>query len=397
MSKDQEIAELLNRGVAEINIREDLEKKLRSGKKLRIKFGIDPTGSELHIGHAVPLQKLAQFQKLGHTVILLIGDYTAKVGDPTGKSETRPMLTDEQIQENMKDYVDQAGKILDISKAEIRYNSEWFNEISMTEIIKIASTRTVSQILHRKDFRNRMEQDVDIALSELMYPIMQGYDSVALKADVEIGGTDQLFNLMVGRAVQKQYDQVPQDVLTVPILEGLDGVEKMSKSLDNYIGVTESSKEMFGKTMSIPDDMIIRYFELATTVSMEEIAEIKKQLESGENPRNLKVRLAKEIVTFYHDAKAADQAEEEFTRMFADKGKPDDMPQVSIPKGEYSVLDLVIKSKLCASNSDARRMIQSGAVKVDDVKKEDMEEMISVHKNIVLQVGKRKFCELVVS
>jgi len=397
LSTSPKIAELLQRGVAEVQVRADLERKLTSGKKLRVKFGIDPTGSDLHLGHAVALRKLAQFQKAGHTAILLIGDYTARIGDPSGKSETRPLLSEEQIHANMEHYIAQAAKILDLKKLEVRYNSEWFSKISMAEMLQIASTRTIAQILHRNDFRERMKQDTDIAMSELFYPLMQGYDSVALKAQVELGGTDQLFNLLSGRIVQKQYGQPPQDVLTVPILEGLDGKEKMSKSLGNYIALTDRAQEMFGKTMSLPDELILKYFELVTELPLAEIQKIAQELAAGANPRDAKLRLAQEIVTLYHDAAAATEAEAEFIRMFADKGRPDDMPQISLAAGEYSLLDLVIQSKLCSSNSDARRMIDSGAVKLNGEKKLLPEEKIALQKNTVLQVGKRKFCELIIS
>lgn len=397
MSMDQQIAELLDRGVEQIEVRSDLEKMIRSGKKLRVYLGIDPSGFDLTIGHAVPLRKLQQFQKYGHQVILLFGTFTARIGDPTGKSETRKPLSAEDIEKNMSTYLEQAGKVLDISQVEVVKNGDWLSPMTFEDVLRLAGTFTVSQMLHRDMFQERLEKNQEINLTEFFYALMQGYDPIPMQADVQIGGTDQLFNLMAGRQIMKAYGIVPQQVMTVPILEGLDGVEKMSKSLGNYIAIMDSAREMFGKTMSIPDSLIIRYFELATAVSLEEIAEIKTQLDKGANPRNLKVRLAKEIVTLYHDAAAADQAEEEFNRMFQEKGRPDDMPQIALAVGQYSVLDLVVATDLCASNSEARRMIQSGAVKINDEKKTDLEEVIVLSDALVIQVGKRKFCNLLAS
>lgn len=391
-----EIENLLNRGTVEVIVREDLEAKLRSGKKLRIKLGIDPTGSDLHIGHGVVLRKLKHFQDAGHTAILLIGDYTARIGDPTGKSETRVMLTEEQIHENMKHYIDQASKILDIDKLEIRHNSEWFEGLTMAQILELAAQKTVNQMLHREDFKNRFKNDQDISSVELLYPLMQGYDSVMLESDVEIGGTDQTFNMLVGRDLQKKLDcKVVQNVLTVPILEGLDGVEKMSKSLNNYIGLTESANEMFGKTMSIPDNLIPRYFELATDVSMDEIQEIKESLSKGENPKNLKIRLAKEIVTLYHDKKEADQAEKEFAEVFANKGIPEEIKVKKLAGNKWNIVDLIAETGLTASKSETRRIIQGGGVKIDGEKINSHEDEIDISSERLIQVGKRKFMKII--
>ena len=415
-----DISTLLDRGTIEVVVREDLEKKLKSGKKLRIKFGIDPTGSDLHIGHAVVFKKMREFQDAGHQVILLIGDYTAKIGDPTGRTETRKALTDEEIKENMKSYTDQAGLILDMDKIEVRYNSEWLEKLQMSELLQLTSLKTVSQLLHRSDFKKRMKENIDISLSEFLYPIMQGYDSVVLKSDVELGGTEQTFNMLVGRDLQKHYGQPPQDVITVPILEGLDGVEKMSKSYNNYIGLTEKAGEMYGKTMSIPDNMIIKYFELATNTPLNEIKNIKKALEQGENPKNLKMRLAKEIVTLYHDKKSAEQAEKEFLAQFS---KKEGISEESIGKKElkgkkWNIIDLIAKSGLVASKSEARRLVEGGGVKVMDViriniknippgmrikiklpdtskKVESIEEEIDISKVKLIQVGKRKFIKVI--
>jgi len=383
---------ILKKGTAEVIIKEELEKKLNSKKKLRIKFGIDPTGSDLHLGHAVPLRKLKQFQDRGDTAILLIGDYTAMIGDPTGKSETRVMLSQEQIKKNMKYYVDQASKILDIKKLEIRYNSEWFGKMTMGDVLKLTSHKTVSQMLQREDFKNRMKNNQDIAVTELLYPIMQGYDSVMLESDIEIGGTDQTFNMLVGRDLQKDFKcKTIQDIVTVPILEGLDGVEKMSKSLNNYIGITEPQKDIFGKTMAIPDSLILKFFELATDFSLEEIEKVKKALEGGENPRNLKVKLAKELVTLYHDKKSADAAEQEFINIFQKKSLPDEIETKKLKKAKWPILDLLAETGLVTSKGEARRLIEQGGIKIDDEKVSSITEEVDVSKERLLKVGKRKF------
>lgn len=390
-----EIMNLLNRGVVDVIIREDLEAKLKKGKKLRIKLGIDPTGSDLHIGHAVVLRKLKQFQDYGHTAILLIGDYTARIGDPTGKSETRVMLTDEQIQKNMKYYIEQASNVLDIKKLEVRYNSEWFAKMTMAQILKLAAKKTVNQMLQREDFKNRFKNDQDISTVELMYPLMQGYDSIMLESDVEIGGTDQLFNMLVGRELQKKYEaKVVQDVLTVPILEGLDGVEKMSKSFNNYIGLTETAKSMYGKTMSIPDNMLIKYFELATEVPLEEIDELKKALDEGENPRNVKMRLAREIVTLYHDEKESKEAEQEFIEIFSNKGLPEEIESIKLKKSTWKIVDLLVEMKLVTSKGEGRRLIEGGGVKLDGKKVASIEEEVDISKEKLIQAGKRKFLKV---
>jgi len=386
---------ILTKGTAEVIIKEELEKKLSSKKKLRVKFGIDPTGSDLHLGHAVPLKKLRQFQDRGDTAILLIGDYTARIGDPTGKSETRVMLSEEKIKENMKHYIDQASKILDLQKLEIRYNSEWFSKMTMGDILNLTSHKTISQMLQREDFKNRMKNNQDISITELLYPIMQGYDSVMLESDIEIGGTDQTFNMLVGRDLQKAYNcKTIQNILTVPILEGTDGVEKMSKSLNNYIGITESAKDIFGKTMSIPDTLTVRYFELATDYSMEEIAKVKELLAKGENPRNLKVQLAKELVKLYHDESQAEKAEQEFINMFQKKQLPDEIEEKKLSQKKWKILDLLVEVGLVASKGEARRMIEQGAVKIDQEKAESIDLELDITRGKLLQVGKRKFLKV---
>ncbi len=388
------IDEILNRGVAEINIRADLEKKLKSGKKLRIKLGIDPTGFDLTLGHAVVLRKMKHFQDAGHHIMLLFGNFTAQIGDPTGKSQTRVPLSKEQIEKNAETYLEQAGRVIDINNIEVVYNADWLEPMSFSDVLKLAGNFTVAQMLERDMYQERIKKGQEINLVEFMYPLMQGYDSVPMKADVELGGTDQLFNMMCARTIQKSYGLEPQNVITVPILVGTDGHDKMSKSLGNYIALTDTPREMFGKTMSIPDEIILNYFELATEVSMEEIQTVKKELEAGTNPRDLKIRLAKEIVKLYHTQEDADKAEQEFLNMFQKGGKPDKIDEVSIAKEEITIVDLIAETKMVSSKSEGRRMIQQGAVKVDDVKVESHDQVIQIGNGVLLQVGKRKFLKI---
>lgn len=389
------IAHLLERGASEVIVREHLEKKLRSGKKkLRIKLGIDPTGSVLHLGHAVVLRKMREFQDLGHTVIFLIGDFTARIGDPTGRSVQRKVMTDAEIEQNMKNYVAQASKILDIKKAEVRYNSEWLQGLSFKDLIVLASKVTYAQVAQRADFKKRIQSDADLSLQEFLYPIMQGYDSVALEADVEMGGTDQKFNLLMGRQIQERYDQDPQDVFTCPILEGLDGKEKMSKSLNNYIALTDEPSEMYGKVMSVPDALISRYFELATDVSDEELKSIAAELKGGKNPRDLKMRLARTLVTMYHDAKAAAGAEEHFVKLFSKKEIPDEIEEVAVSQPKMSVTLLIRLVPSVKSNGEARRLIEGGGVRVNSKPLSDGTAMIEIPakgEGLLLQIGKRRF------
>lgn len=394
MAKDNK--NLLERGVVDVIVKEELEKKLNSGRKLRIKFGIDPTGSDLHIGHGVVLRKLKQFQDRGDTTILLIGDYTARIGDPTGKSETRKTLTEEEIKENMKHYIEQASKVLDINKLEIRYNSEWFGKMSMAQILELTAKKTVSQMLQREDFKNRLKNNQDISITELLYPLMQGYDSVMLESDVELGGTDQTFNMLVGRDLQKLYGcKTIQNIITVPILEGTDGVEKMSKTYNNYIGFAESPKEIYGKAMSIPDNMIIKYFELATEISFEDLKNIEKALKEGENPKNLKMRLARELVTLYHNEASAKAAEQEFTEIFSNKGKPEEIEEIEVSGKKHKLVDLLVETKLTTSKGEARRLIEQGGVKIDDEKITDVNTELDIGKERLIQAGKRKFIKVI--
>ncbi|NQV12936.1 MAG: tyrosine--tRNA ligase [Parcubacteria group bacterium] len=390
-----DIKKILDRKVEEVIVQEELEKKLASGKKLRAKLGFDPSSPDIHLGHTVQLGILKAFQDLGHQIIFIIGDYTAKIGDPSGKSKTRPILSDAEIKENAQTYFDQVGKIIDVDKAEIRRNSEWFAKKNFADILDLCGKFTVARIIERDDFTNRLGKGTDVGLHELLYPVMQAYDSVEIKADVEVGGTDQKFNMLAGRSLQKRLGLPPQDVITGKLLVGLDGTEKMSKSLDNYIGLTEEANSMYGKVMSIPDKLIINYFELATQCPEEKIAEVKKQLEDGKtNPRDLKAELAREIVTIYHDKKAAGAAEEEFTKIFTQKEKPSDIKSFKLPAKSYKLVDLLPELELASSKGEGRRLIEQGAVKIDDKVVKEWDKEIKTKSGMVVQAGKRRFAKI---
>jgi tyrosyl-tRNA synthetase len=385
--------ELLTRGVDQIIVKEELEAALKSGRKLRIKLGVDPTRPDLHIGHAVVLRKLRTLQDMGHTVIFLIGDYTTKIGDPSGKSKTRPMLTDEEIAANAKTYLDQVGLILNVKKAEIRYNSEWLSKLSFGDLLQLASNVSVAQTIEREDFRARLASGQELALHEILYPLMQAYDSVALEADVEFGGNDQLFNLMAGRALQKKLGQKPQIVFTCDLLVGLDGTKKMSKSLDNYIGVSDAPVDMFGKVMSIPDNLIAPYYKLCTEIPLETIDELVKTLAGGANPRDSKASLARDIVRQYHGDTAALKAEEDWNRTFRDKQGPTDEQIETIKlRGAQSILDFLTEFKVVTSNSEARRLLAQNGVRVDGETVTD--ESTKLKGGEMVQVGKRRFFKL---
>ncbi|MCT4592488.1 MAG: tyrosine--tRNA ligase [Candidatus Gracilibacteria bacterium] len=383
------IQELLNRGVDTCTIKENLQERLEKGDKLRVKLGIDPTGSELHIGHAVILRKLRAFQDAGHQAILLYGTFTGQIGDPTGKDATRPPLTEQEVEKNSKNFLEQASSILDVDKLEIRKNGEWLNPMTFRDVVKLASSFTVQQMLHRDMYEKRIQENCEIALHEFLYPLMQGYDSVALKADVELGGTDQLFNLMAGRQIQKRFNKKPQDIMTLPILVGLDGKDKMSKSLGNYIGIKENPRDMFGKSMSIADKLMENWFELLTNVPMQEVKELLKG-----HPRDTKLRLAYEITKEFHNEETAQNAKEEFLRIFQDKGLPDNIPEMQIKKGSYKALDLIIMTKLLDSTSEARRMLTQNAVKVEDEKVNMEDEIAITDQSKIIQIGKRKFIKI---
>ncbi|OGC82444.1 MAG: tyrosine--tRNA ligase [Candidatus Abawacabacteria bacterium RBG_16_42_10] len=393
---DTQIAELLSRGTAEVIVYEDLKKKLLSGKKLRIKLGIDPTGSDLHIGHAVVLRKLRQFQDLGHHVILLVGNFTGKIGDPTDKNETRKQLTDEEVAANLQNYLIQAGKILKLDKLEVVYNADWLSHMSFEEVVGLAANFTVQQMLERDMFEKRMKEGKPIHLHEFFYPLMQGYDSVVLRADLELGGTDQKFNCLAGRVLQRAHNEEPQNVLITPILEGLDGKEKMSKSLNNYIGIMEPPEEQYGKVMSIQDELILRYFELATDVPLEEIRHIGEDLEAGTNPRDVKMRLAREIVGMYHDKEAAQMAEKHFIQLFQKKEIPDEIPVYKLGAKEINLIEAIFQSGIEGSKSQIKRLIEQGGVKLNQETIKDKDyAFIPGKKPIIVQVGKRKFIQFV--
>lgn len=396
MDKKDKIEELLNRGVDQIIVKKTLEQKIKSGKKLRVKLGVDATAPKMHLGHTVVLRKLKQFMELGHQVIFLVGDFTAKIGDPSDKLSARKSLTTQEIKENMKDYKKQVGMVLDLKKVEFRYNSEWHNEMDFAELFELTSLFTVNQMLERDMFQVRMKNGKPLWIHELLYPILQGYDSVALQADVELGGTDQTFNILAARDIQPKYNQTPQDIITMQLLEGTDGKDKMSKSVGNTIDLDDSSKEMFGKTMSIPDNLILKYFTLLTDVPLKEIDNFGKEMKKGANPRDYKVILAKQLVGMYHSPAKAIQAEQEFNNMFKEKKNPINMDEFKIKKeGDFTILEVVTESGLTSSNSEARRLIEQGAVKFDGMQIKDIKQKVRVVSGMVLQVGKRKFVKLV--
>lgn len=389
------------RGTDTLLIESELEQKLArakaTGTKLRCKLGLDPTAPDIHVGHTVVLNKLRQLQDLGHTVIFLIGDFTAAIGDPTGRNTTRPPLSPEQIRVNAETYLEQAAHVIDIEKAEVRWNSEWCNQLGATGLIQLASRYTVARLLERDDFAKRFAEQLPIAVHELIYPLMQGYDSVALHADLELGGSDQRFNLLVGRELQRQYGQEPQCILTMPLLVGLDGVNKMSKSKHNYIGITESADEMFGKVMSISDTLMWDWYNLLSLKSNAAIAELKSECENGRNPRDAKVLLAKEIVARFHDEKAADTAEAEFNNRFRAGAVPSDIPEVNVaaPDGEIGIARLIKEAGLCPSTGEANRNIDQGGVRLEGERISDRGLKVKPG-TYTLQVGKRRWAKVTV-
>lgn len=382
---------LLEHNVSDVITRKELEEKLSTGKKLNIKFGIDPTGTHLHIGHMVVINKLKEFQDLGHNIILLFGNFTAQIGDPTGKSESRKPLTQLQVESNAKTYLEQVGKVLDLTKVKVVWNADWLGKFTFSDVLRLAANFTVAQMLERDMFQERMKKDLPIGLHEFLYPLMQGYDSVALNADVELGGNDQLFNMLAARPLQKAEDQTPQCVMTCKILVGTDGTRKMGKSEGNFIPVLDSPEQMFGKIMSIPDSIIYEYFEMATRLTESELADIKKRLASGENPKNLKVELGKAIISIYHSAEAGEEAAANFQKVFAEKEIPDDIKEIKVKETSKSLLDLLIEHNLVKSKSDARRLIDGGGIKVDKIKVTDYNLVLELQKEKLVQVGKRVF------
>lgn len=401
MSKNNQnkVLEQIKRGAHELLLEDELIQRLKENRPLRIKAGFDPTAPDLHLGHTVLLNKMRQFQDLGHQAVFLIGDFTGMIGDPTGKNATRPPLSREQVLENAQSYKDQVFKVLDPEKTEIMFNSTWMDKFSAVDLIKLAASHTVARMLERDDFGKRYKNNQPIAIHEFIYPLVQGYDSVALKADIELGGTDQKFNLLMGRELQKNYGQTPQCVLTMPLLEGLDGVNKMSKSLGNYVGITDNPQDMFGKLMSVSDELMWRYLELLSFESMETIIGWKEDVAQGRNPRDIKVLLAQEIITRFHSKNAAEEALREFEDRFRKGVLPEDMPEVNVVASEGGILmpQLLKQAGLVGSTSEAIRMIQQGAVKLDGERINDKAVFVESGKVVVAQVGKRKFARISVN
>jgi tyrosyl-tRNA synthetase len=393
ITDEAKIDELMSRGVEEIFVKEELKKDLLSGRQLRVKFGIDPTGPKIHIGRAIPLRKLREFQKLGHQVVLIVGDFTAQVGDASDKSEKRPMLTRAHIDENLKDYKSQISKILDLSKTEFVYNSDWLSKLSFEEVTKLAECFSVQQMLARRNFKDRYEKGVEISLREFLYPMMQGYDSVAVKADLELGGFDQLFNLKAGRVMQEYFGMPKQHIMTGVMIEGTDG-RKMSSSWGNIISIVDEPFDMFGKLMSVRDELIVKYFTLCTDISLEEIAAIEQELKDGTNPRDIKMRLATEVVTMYHSEKDAALAKNSWIETFSKGGVPESILEIKVSEG-VEIVDELIKSEVVASKSEWRRLVEEGAVTdTEGNTVSDPKEKVS---NRTLKIGKKRFAKIIIS
>lgn len=395
---------ILRRGVVEIvpetDLKQRIERSLRENRPLKVKLGLDPSAPDIHIGHTVVLHKLRQFQELGHVVQLLIGDFTGRIGDPTGKSETRKQLTEAEIQANAKTYKEQLFKILDPERTEVHFNSKWLAPLTFADVLELAAKTTVARMLERDDFEKRYRENQAISVHEFFYPLMQGYDSVALESDVELGGTDQKFNLLMGRQLQREYGQAQQIAMMLPLIEGLDGEKKMSKSLGNYIGIDDEPADMYGKAMSVPDGLMLKYFELTTDISLEALASLRQQLEAGSlHPRDAKMQLAKTFVRMYHGEKEAEEAERHFKTVFQQHALPDDIPEVAVKGAELEggkmwVVKLLKRLELVPSNGEARRMIGQGAVKIDEQKVEEAGVDVAVKDGMIVQVGKRKFARV---
>ncbi|MBC5624608.1 tyrosine--tRNA ligase [Clostridium sp. NSJ-49] len=393
---DEQI-KIISKGVDEIIGLEELKEKLKSKKELVVKLGLDPSAPDIHLGHTVVLRKLKQIQDLGHKVVIIIGDFTGKIGDPTGKSKARKPLTTEQVLENAKTYETQIFKILDRGKTEVKFNSEWLSKMTFEEVIKLAAKSTVARMLERDDFKKRYESNMSISLHEFFYPLMQGFDSVEIKADIEMGGTDQRFNVLMGRMLQKEFGQEPQSIIIMPLLEGLDGENKMSKSLGNYIGIDESATIMFEKAMSIPDGLIIKYFELVTDIHPDIIERIRKDLEEDNvNPRDVKISLAKEIVELYHGKEEAKLAEDRFRKVFQKGEIPDDIKTVEVNSGDFNLADIVLGNKLVPSKKEFRRLVEQGGVKVNGERISNIDE-VSLASKFIIQIGKKKFIKVIIS
>ncbi|ERK28572.1 tyrosine--tRNA ligase [Clostridium intestinale] len=395
MKSIEEQLKIIMKGVDEAVGKDELKEKLETGKVLTVKLGLDPSAPDIHLGHTVVLRKIKQLQDLGHKAVIIIGDFTGMIGDPTGKSKTRKQLTKEQVIENAKTYEKQIFKVLDKSKTELRFNSEWLSKLNFEDVIKLAATTTVARMLEREDFKKRYTQYEPIGIHEFFYPLMQAYDSVEIKADIELGGTDQRFNLLMGRTLQKEYKQDSQTTIFMPLLEGLDGIEKMSKSLGNYIGIDEPSKVMYEKAMSIPDELIIKYYELVTDVHPDDIQLIKKSLEEGENPRNIKMKLSKEIVKLYHGEQEANEAEERFIEIFQKGNIPNDILTVKAASNEFDLMKILTENSLVQSKKEVRRLIEQGGIKINDIRILELEN-IKLDEEMIIQIGKKKFIKIII-
>lgn len=387
--------EILKKNAVDLVSESELLEKLKEKRPLRVKLGVDPSRPDLHLGHAVVLRKLKEFQDLGHHVILIIGDFTALIGDPSGRNSTRPMLSEEEVKKNAETYADQAFKILDREKTEIRFNSEWLGKMTFADVVNLAGKYTVARMLERDDFAKRLKEGIPISISEFLYPLAQAYDSVAIQADVELGGTDQLFNLLVGRKIQEEYGQVPQIVLTMPIIEGTDGKLKMSKSYGNYVAFNDEPNEMYGKIMSIPDELITKYMRFLTDIPEKDIENYEKLMKSGKiNPRDVKMKLAREIVSFFYNEETAKKAEESFIKVFRKKEIPDEMPEIFVEPGEYNIVDLIELLKVLPSRSEIKRTITQGGVYFDTQRINNFKDTVIIENEHLLRIGKRKFYKI---
>ncbi|MDU4324975.1 tyrosine--tRNA ligase [uncultured Clostridium sp.] len=391
---DEQI-KIISKGVDEIIGLDELKEKLAKKKPLTVKLGLDPSAPDIHLGHTVVLRKLRQLQDLGHNIVIIIGDFTGKIGDPTGKSQARKALTTEQVLENAKTYEEQIFKVLDKEKTDVKFNSEWLSKMNFEDVIRLGSKMTVARMLEREDFKKRYENQMPISIHEFFYPLMQGFDSVELKADIELGGTDQRFNLLMGRMLQKEFGQEPQCTIMMPLLEGLDGINKMSKSLGNYVGIDEEANVMFEKIMTIPDNLIIKYFELVTDVHPDDVEEIKKSLKEGVNPRDIKIQLAREVVELYHGKDAVKGAEERFRLVFQKNEIPNDIKTVEVKKEEFNLSEIIVKNGLVKSKNEFRRLVEQGGVKANAEKLNNIEQLI-ITDEIVIQIGKKKFIKVII-
>ena len=386
---------IILKGVDEIIGLEELREKLQQGKSLTVKLGLDPSAPDIHLGHTVVLRKLKQLQDLGHKIVIVIGDFTGKIGDPTGKSQARKALTTEQVLENAKTYEIQIFKVLDKNKTEVRFNSEWLSKMNFEDVIRLGSKMTVARMLEREDFKKRYENQMPISIHEFFYPLMQGFDSVELKVDIELGGTDQRFNLLMGRMLQKEFGQEPQCTIMMPLLEGLDGINKMSKSLGNYIGIDEEATVMFEKTMTVPDNLIVKYFELVTDIHPDKVAEIKKSLEEDSiNPRDIKIQLARAIVELYHGKDAVRDAEERFRTVFQKRQIPDDIKVIKVKNDDFNLSEIIVSNGLAKSKNEFRRLVTQGGVKINEEKISNIEEL-KLASEIIVQIGKKKFIKII--